>query len=116
MIFRALGNAFKAAGTALAAFFADWFDPPFQTQVVQELPQSLEPRVLYIVDEDGYQEQAAMRCPCGCKQTLHMNLLPDERPCWRVSMTPLATLHPSVWRKVGCKSHFWLRNGRIYFV
>ncbi|MCY4231086.1 MAG: DUF6527 family protein, partial [Alphaproteobacteria bacterium] len=23
------------------------------------------------------------------------------------------TLHPSVWRKKDCGSHFWLRNGRI---
>ena len=23
-------------------------------------------------------------CSCGCRRVLHLNLLPDERPCWRV--------------------------------
>ena len=54
-------------------------------------------------------------CPCGCGRVLHMNLLPDERPCWRVTrnVDGTVTLHPSVWRKKDCGSHFWLRNGRI---
>jgi Family of unknown function (DUF6527) len=79
------------------------------------LPRHLGRRKLYVVSEDGYDEQAAMICPCGCKQVLHMNLLTDERPCWTVRQeedgTP--TLHPSVWRKKGCGSHFWLRRGRV---
>ena len=30
---------------------------------------------------------------------LHMNLLPDERPCWRVTrnVDGTVTLHPSIW-------------------
>ncbi|MDM9644782.1 DUF6527 family protein [Rhizobium sp. S163] len=31
-------------------------------------------------------------------------------------MSPQAdrpTLHPSVWRNSGCRSHFWVRRGRI---
>jgi len=66
-------------------------------------------------EEDGFQEQAAMICPCGCRSVLHMNLLPDERPCWRVTRHDdgTATLHPSVWRKKECGSHFWFRNGRV---
>ena len=56
-----------------------------------------------------------MICPCGCKRTLHMNFLADERPCWRVMRHEdgTATLHPSVWRKKDCQSHFWFRRGRI---
>ena len=38
----------------------------------------------YIVREDGFDEQVALLCPCGCGRVLQMNLLPDERPCWRV--------------------------------
>jgi hypothetical protein len=46
-----------------------------------------EPRVCSMVpilseaEEDGRREQAAVTCPCGCGQVLHMNLLTDERPC-----------------------------------
>lgn len=94
----------------------DWLVPPYGTVVVQGiLPKSLKRRTLYIVQEDGFNEQAAMICPCGCKATLQMNLLTDERPCWSVTHhgDGTATLHPSVWRKKDCKSHFWFRRGRV---
>jgi hypothetical protein len=44
-----------------------------------------------------------------------MNLIPDERPCWQLMRHPdgTATLHPSVWRKKDCGSHFWFRRGRV---
>ncbi|TKW76928.1 MAG: hypothetical protein DI543_18380, partial [Bradyrhizobium icense] len=53
--------------------------------------------------------------PCGCGSVLHMNLLPDERPCWEVTQhgDGTASLHPSVWRQKDCKSHFWFRRGRV---
>ncbi len=93
-----------------------WRETPFATQIVHDnLPKQLKPKTLYIVEDDGYQEQAAMICPCGCGRTLHMNLLPDERPCWKVTRHEdgTATLHPSVWRQVECKSHFWFRRGKV---
>ncbi|PNG24400.1 DUF6527 family protein [Methylocella silvestris] len=96
-----------------------WTDPPFKTLIVNEqLPKVLKPRVLYVVKEDGFEEQAAILCPCGCKRVLQMNLLTDERPCWRVTYNRngTASLHPSVWRKKDCASHFWFRDGRIVWV
>ncbi|MEQ1809375.1 MAG: DUF6527 family protein [Terricaulis sp.] len=101
---------------AFAQAIGDWFVAPRKTIVVQEnLPHVLEERVLYVVEEDGYREQAAMICPCGCGSTLHMNLLRDERPCWTVTLhgNGTASLHPSVWRKKECGSHFWYRKGRV---
>lgn len=96
--------------------FRDWRFPPYGTVVVQEyLPKQLKPSTLYIVEEDGIEEQAAMVCPCGCGKTLQMNLLTDDRPCWRVTKHAdgTASLHPSVWRQKDCRSHFWFRRGRI---
>jgi len=93
-----------------------WLVPPYRTLVIEgDLPASLKKRTLYIAQEDGFLEQAAMICPCGCNKTLHMNLLTDERPCWRVTQHEdgTATLHPSVWRKKDCGSHFWFRRGRV---
>ncbi len=89
---------------------------PYRTCTVQErLPSKIEKRMLYVVEEDGYEEQAAMLCPCGCGNILHMNLLPDERPYWTVTrhIGGIASLYPSVWRQVGCRSHFWFRRGRV---
>jgi Family of unknown function (DUF6527) len=93
-----------------------WFVPPYRTLVVEEfLPKQLGRRTFYVVQEDGYREQAAMICPCGCGRVLHMNLLPDERPCWRLTQHAYGTasLHPSVWRQKDCGSHFWFRRGRV---
>jgi hypothetical protein len=89
---------------------------PYKTKLVEEaLPKKMKRRTIYVVQEDGLQEQAAMICPCGCRSILHLNLLPDERPCWRITKHAdgTASLHPSVWRQKGCKSHFWFRQGRI---
>jgi hypothetical protein len=100
----------------IGAAISSWFNPPYKTLVVEDaLPQHLKRRTLYVVQEDGFQEQAAMICPCGCRKVLHMNLLTDERPCWRVTRHEdgTATLHPSVWRKKDCGSHFWFRRGRV---
>lgn len=100
----------------LRARVSDWIAPRYTGVVVEEfLPASPKPNVLYIVEEDGYREYAAMICPCGCGQVLNMNLLPDERPMWKVYVDSQgrASLHPSVWRKKGCRSHFWLKQGRI---
>jgi hypothetical protein len=93
-----------------------WLVPPYRTAVVEAaLPKKLNRRTLYVVQEDGFEEQVAMLCPCGCKRILHMNLLPDERPCWRLTRHDdgTASLHPSVWRKKDCGSHFWFRRGRV---
>lgn len=81
------------------------------------LPTMLKKNVIYIVEDGGYQEQAAMLCPCGCNQVLHMNLLPDERPCWNVTEHADSTisLHPSVWRKKDCRSHFWFKKGIVHW-
>lgn len=93
-----------------------WWSPPYGTITVEDvLPEILHKRTLYVVEDDGYQEQAAMMCPCGCGNVLHMNLLPDERPCWKLTRHEdgTATLHPSVWRKKDCCAHFWFRRGRV---
>ncbi|MCB0361678.1 MAG: hypothetical protein KDD35_03105 [Bdellovibrionales bacterium] len=81
------------------------------------LPDNLRPKTLYILSDGGYEEQAAMICPCGCGETLHLNLMPDERPLWRIikHKNQTVSLMPSIWRKVGCKSHYWFWEGRIYW-
>ncbi|WP_363201475.1 DUF6527 family protein [Phenylobacterium sp.] len=56
-----------------------------------------------------------MLCPCGCRETLHVRFLPNRRPRWDlvVGADRTATLHPSVWRQVGCGSHFILTKGNV---
>ncbi len=75
----------------------------------------IAPKTLYILNEDGDPWQASMICPCGCGAVLEMNLIADEKAVWRAKIEKdgTGTLHPSVWRQVGCRSHFFIRNGKI---
>ena len=114
-----VGQWFEHRRKAATAWVTSWFDPPYQTVLISgELPSKLRKRRLYIVEEDGFEEQVAMLCPCGGGHVLHLNLLPDERPLWCVTRHEdgLATLHPSVWRQKDCRSHFWFRHGRVIWV
>ncbi|MBK3405300.1 hypothetical protein H0176_16910 [Methylorubrum populi] len=82
---------------------------------VDEEPDTLAPCTVYVVGEDGHRWFAAFDCPCGCGETIKLSLIPGDRPGWRLRdhWDGTASLAPSVWRKVGCKSHFWLRKGKV---
>jgi hypothetical protein len=81
---------------------------------VGDEPDELAAMRLYAVGENGHLWHATMLCPCGCEERISLNLLPDDSPCWTLSEHAGGpTLHPSVWRHVGCRSHFFLRSGRI---
>jgi len=81
--------------------------------VLADPPKTIPEHVVYAVIEEGEPWQAAMLCPCGCKAKIHLSLLPGDRPCWGLARNAdgTATLHPSVWRTTGCRSHFFVRNG-----
>lgn len=59
--------------------------------------------------------EVAMRCPCGCGDTLVLQVVPEARPRWDIDIDGKnrPTLHPSVHRTTGCKAHFWLRRGKV---
>jgi len=60
-------------------------------------------------------DSLAFKCPCGCDTTIFLNLLFDAKPRWKYYITKKGniSISPSVWRKVGCKSHFYIRESRI---
>lgn len=96
--------------------FINWVTPAYRTRMVKEsLPKTLDPKTVYVVEEDGYLEHASLICPCGCNEVLHMNLLPDADPVWKLIRHNDGTvsLYPSVWRQRGCYSHFWFKKGRV---
>jgi len=64
----------------------------------------------------GMPRMLLIKCPCGCGDTLVINL--DQRlgHAWRMySRDQSLTLFPSYWRDDGCKSHFILWKNRIYW-
>jgi len=96
-----------------------WFGPrrerPLKTVTVEELPDRLDAKTVYVAGENGHVWFVAMLCPCGCGETLQVSLLADVRPRWSLTQHQDETisLRPSVWRQVGCRSHFFLVRGRI---
>lgn len=106
---------------AIWAWLRSWFVRPdtgprsLKTVYLEELPEELDPEVVYVLGEEEHRWFVAMLCPCGCKATLQLSLLAMAVPQWKLIEHPDHTisLHPSVWRTVGCRSHFFLRRGFI---
>lgn len=80
-----------------------------------ELPENLPKMKLIVAREDGELWAAGMNCPCGCGARMELMLLKEARPRWDLVVDDInqPTLHPSVWRNKGCRSHFWLQSGNI---
>lgn len=95
----------------------DRYGPVRKLRIVDRdtLPDVLPLRDIVLTRDDGDDWSVGMRCPCGCGATIELMVIPEASPRWSVSTdhTRRPTLHPSVWRKSGCRSHFWVRGGRI---
>lgn len=89
----------------------------YQGQRVDDLPDQPSPFVVYIAGSGENVWAASMVCPCGCEEIIELNLLKQVRPQWQVSEDPdgSVSIHPSVWRNSGCRSHFILRQGAIHW-
>lgn len=83
--------------------------------ICAELPEVLKAQTLYLWGDEQGIWQVVMICPCGCKETLHMTTLNDDWPSWKIERHSdgTTTLSPSIWRKIGCRSHFFVRRGKI---
>jgi hypothetical protein len=79
------------------------------------LPERLPFRNLMMAREGQENWVVGLRCPCGCGQRLEMMLLEGVKPRWDVitDQKGHVSLHPSVWLRQGCRSHFWVRSGKI---
>ncbi len=68
--------------------------------------------------ERGVTRAIVFLCPCGCGESLPINLDSRAGPAWRLYLEHPegVTLFPSVWRESGCKSHFIVWRGRFYMI
>ena len=92
------------------------FARPLKLVTVEDQERVLPRRgQLVLAREDGEDWSAHLVCPCGCGKPLEVLLIPEAKPHWRLSRDARGrpTLHPSVWLKTGCRSHFWLRSGKV---
>lgn len=79
------------------------------------LPAELPRRDLVLAEDDGEAWSIGMKCPCGCGDTVELMLLAEATPRWTLTVDAKGrpSLSPSVWRKSGCRAHYWVINGRI---
>ena len=91
-----------------------WFRPRFRYRFAEDVPERVGPGRVWIIGAPGEAWAAVLQCPCGCGRTIRLNLLKEASPCWTYTVQRgRITLKPSVWGKTGCRSHFFIRQGRI---
>lgn len=72
------------------------------------------PGVVAIVGHGSKHKWLLMTCPCGCGETLALNLMRSHTPRWRVEARSeaLFSVFPSI-DALSCGAHFWIRDGKV---
>lgn len=90
-----------------------------RNEVIEKTPpnDTVQPRQFITVVHKGRPYWSLFRCPCGCGEVVSLPMRLPHNPRWHIELSQdgRPTLHPSVWRNKGCMSHFWLKDGRVYW-
>ena len=89
--------------------------PKYRLRKCDEIPDSLDQYTLYVVGSEGCYWLAAMTCPCECGDLIQLSLASSGHPRWTIDweVQVAASLYPSVHRTTGCRSHFFLKQGKV---
>src|SRR5882762_300776 len=64
--------------------------------------------------ERGRPRWLVIRCPSGCGETISLNVDRRAGPAWRMYWRgSQLSVYPSVWKELGCESHFIIWRNRI---
>lgn len=79
------------------------------------LPPQMPIRSIVVTVEDEEIWCVGLKCPCGCGYTIELPIIKEAKPRWdlNINLQNQISLYPSVFLKKGCKSHFWVKNGKI---
>ena len=120
-MFRWLLEWFEWLASTLSKGRAEQLPPvAFREVVVTETPPPVATVIantLYVVAAQSMPKWMMFRCPCGCGEVITLSLQHIHNPRWNleVDRNGRASLYPSVWRTTGCCSHFWLKDGRVFW-
>lgn len=88
----------------------------YKIERVSESPYpDIEDGVFYLLESvDGNPWSVCFRCPCGCGQYIHLPVLKDSGVYWDLSIDEEGrpSLSPSILSLDGCKSNFFIKNGK----
>jgi beta-xylosidase len=104
----------------------DFFDfkvkPPIHFESIfikQKTPPNSEinDKEFYLVKFKRKNVWALFKCPCGCGHVISLSVQKSNYKNWTVkkSKNNRPSLQPSVWQTTGCRSHFWINDGRVYW-
>jgi hypothetical protein len=100
---------------AFFSMFSNLIPLRYGVQYAEELPDSINKKIIYLLGNKQNTWCLVFECPCGCKNTIHLNTLKETRPYWKYEIKKrlAITISPSVNRIIGCRSHFFIRNGKV---
>jgi hypothetical protein len=80
-----------------------------------QLPyENVEERTVYHIGTENWKWLLMFKCPCGCADVIHLSLLHKSPQHWTVkSDNETFSIYPSINRKIGCKSHFFIKDGDV---
>ena len=94
----------------VSAYLRYRFFKTYSTQKCEDTPEKMNSHIIYLIDDWSL----AFKCPCGCSSNIYLNILPDASPKWSYKIkNRKINISPSIRRKKGCKSHFWIEKGKI---
>jgi hypothetical protein len=89
----------------------------FKTETISEVPSVVSKQTVFIIKDGAKADSLVFKCPCGCDADIYLNLLKDTRPNWNYYITRgKITISPSVWRTIGCESHFFIQGSKIVWM
>lgn len=80
----------------------------------EEVQRPLEPGILYCQTLPELEKPWAVffLCPCGCKDEVNIPVL--DPGSWSLRLDGVVpTISPSIARLTGCKSHFFITDGKV---
>lgn len=101
----------------LQSIFAQWTNPKYKSEYHEDVPDNVIKNIIYVIGKQNQPWCVILKCPCKCGENIQLNLLDEGYPKWRITRDKRnrITIFPSIRRTWLCKSHFHIRNGRVYW-
>jgi hypothetical protein len=92
----------------------------YRSEIISDNPKhdEIKDSVIYLIGNSEYVKWAYLKCPDNCGKIIMLSLSTRIRPSWSVNLDRLGriSVSPSIAQTEGCRSHFWIKKGKIIWV